>query len=349
MTSPALPRLAYGPTCNGQGHAHGHHDHGHPHGHGHDHAHDHGHGHDHAHGHIGHSHAPDTFGRAFAIGTALNIAFVIVETIFGLRANSVALLADAGHNLGDVLGLLIAWGASILATRGPTTRRTYGFRSSSILAALANAIILLIALGAVAWEAIGRMSHPEPVASKTIIIVAAIGICINGATAMLFMRGRKGDLNIRGAYLHMLADAGVSAGVVIAGIAISLTGLYWLDPFISLGIALIIMIGTWSLLRDSVNLALHAVPAHIDPEEIASCLRALPGVTDVHDLHIWGMSTTDVALTAHLVHPDMVHDDVLLKTACDTLKSRFGIGHATLQVERGSIAHACDLAPASVI
>lgn len=344
MTSPALPRHTHGASCSGDRHAHGHHDHGHAHdGAGHD------HGHGHAHGHAGHSHAPETFGRAFAIGTALNVAFVVVETIFGLRANSVALLADAGHNLGDVLGLLIAWGASILATRGPTSRRTYGFRSSSILAALANAIVLLIALGAIAWEAIGRMSQPEPVASKTIIIVASIGIVINGATAMLFMSGRKGDLNIRGAYLHMLADAGVSAGVVIAGIAISLTGLYWLDPFISLGIALIIMIGTWSLLRDSVNLALHAVPSHIDPDAIHACLRELPGVTDVHDLHIWAMSTTDVALTAHLVHPDAVTDDALLLHACETLKSRFGIGHATLQVERGSTAHACNLAPAHVI
>ena len=334
MTIPAVSQSAPGSSCGGDGDRH---DHGHA-------------GHSHAgHSHAGHSHAPETFGRAFAIGTALNVAFVIVETIFGLRANSVALLADAGHNLGDVLGLLIAWGASVLATRGPTTRRTYGFRSSSILAALANAIILLIALGAVAWEAVGRLSHPEPVASTTIIVVAAIGILINGATAMLFMSGRKGDLNIRGAYLHMLADAGVSAGVVIAGIVISLTGLYRLDPFISLGIALIIMIGTWKLLRDSVNLALHAVPAHIDPDDVQACLRGLPGVTDVHDLHIWGMSTTDVALTAHLVHPDAVHDDMFLLNACNTLKIRFGIGHATLQIERGSTPHACDLAPAHVI
>jgi cobalt-zinc-cadmium efflux system protein len=306
------------------------------------------HGHKHGHGHAGHSHAPGNFGRAFAVGTTLNIAFVIVEAIFGLRANSVALLADAGHNLGDVLGLLIAWGASILATRGPTSRRTYGLRSSSILAALANAIILLFALGAVAWEALGRIAQPQPVASKTIIIVAAIGVVINGATAILFMSGRKGDLNIRGAYLHMLADAGVSAGVVIAGIVMSITGLYWLDPVVSLAVALLIMIGTWSLLRDSVNLALHAVPAHIDPDAIHACLRALPGVTDVHDLHIWGMSTTDVALTAHLVHPEALHDDTLLQHACEAVKSRFGIGHATLQVERGSAAHACTLAPAHI-
>ncbi len=308
-----------------------------------------GHGHAHGHGHAGHSHAPATFGRAFAIGTTLNLAFVIVEAVFGLRANSVALLADAGHNLGDVLGLLIAWGASMLSTREPTRRRTYGLRSSSILAALANAIILLFALGAIAWEAIGRMTQPQPVASTTIIIVAAIGILINGATAMLFMSGRKGDLNIRGAYLHMLADAGVSTGVVIAGIAMSITGFYWLDPVVSLGIALIIMIGTWSLLRDSVNLALHAVPARIDPDAIHACLRELPGVTDVHDLHIWGMSTTDVALTAHLVHPDAMNDDALLLHACETVKSRFGIAHTTLQVERGSDAHACTLAPAHTI
>ena len=332
MTSSLHPAHSHDETCAG-----------------HEHGQSHAHSPGHAHGHAGHSHAPASFGRAFAVGTALNLAFVIIEAFFGLRANSVALLADAGHNLGDVLGLLIAWGASILASRGPTARRTYGFRSSSILAALANAIVLLIALGAVAWEAIGRMSRPEPVASGTIIWVATAGIVINGATALLFMSGRKGDLNIRGAYLHMLADAGVSAGVVIAGIAISLTQLFWLDPFISLGIALIIMIGTWSLLRDSVNLALHAVPAHLDPVEIEACLRTLPGVTGVHDLHIWGMSTTDVALTAHLVHPAIGDDDALLRTAAETLRARFGIVHPTLQIERGTGAQSCHLEPAHVI
>ncbi|MES3035260.1 MAG: cation diffusion facilitator family transporter [Gemmatimonadota bacterium] len=342
MTSPTVPGHARHEPCAD-------HDHGPALGHAHGTGHGHDHAHGHAHGHAGHSHAPASFGRAFAIGTALNLGFVIIEAFFGLRANSVALLADAGHNLGDVLGLLIAWSASILASLSPTARRTYGFRSSSILAALANAIVLLTTLGAVAWEAVGRMSRPEPVASGTIMWVAGAGIIINGATALLFMSGRKHDLNIRGAYLHMLGDAGVSAAVLIAGVGISLTQLYWLDPFISLGIALIIMIGTWSLLRDSVNLALHAVPAHLDPLEIEECLRTLPGVTGVHDLHVWGMSTTEVALTAHLVHPTIGDDDALLRTAAETLRARFGIVHATLQIERGTGAHSCHLEPAHVV
>ncbi len=309
-------------------------------------------GHTHAgqdHGGHGHSHAPASFGRAFAIGTALNVTFVIVETIFGLRANSVALLADAGHNLSDVLGLLIAWGASILAAQGPTARRTYGLRSTSILAALVNAVVLLLAIGAIAWEAIGRVSRPEPVATGTIAWVASIGIIINGATALLFMSGRKTDLNIRGAYMHMLADAAVSAGVVIAGIAMAVTGWLWLDPVISLVIAAVITIGTWGLLRDSVNLALDAVPAHLDPKEVERYLCSLPGVTGVHDLHIWGMSTTDVALTAHLIRPEVCDDDALLIDAAHVLHDRFGISHPTLQIERGHGPHDCHLAPAHVI
>ena len=312
---------------------------------GHDHA-----GHDHAgHGHAGHSHAPASFGRAFAIGTALNLTFVVVEAIFGLRANSVALLADAGHNLSDVLGLLIAWGASVLATRGPTARRTYGLRSTSILAALVNAVVLLLAIGAIAWEAVGRVSRPEPVATGTIVWVAAIGIIINGVTALLFMSGKKTDLNIRGAYMHMLADAAVSAGVVVAGITMAVTGWLWLDPVISLAIAAIITIGTWGLLRDSVNLALDAVPAHLDPAEVTRYLCSLPGVTGVHDLHIWGMSTTDVALTAHLIRPEIGDDDALLVDAAHVLHERFGISHPTLQIERGHGPHDCHLAPAHVI
>ena len=312
---------------------------------------DHGHaGHAHVgHSHAGHSHAPASFGRAFAIGTALNITFVLIEVVFGLRANSIALLADAGHNLSDVLGLLIAWGASVLAARGPTARRTYGFRSSSILAALVNALILLIAIGGIAWEAIGRLSHPESVAAGTIAWVAAAGVVINGATAMMFMSGRKGDLNVRGAYLHMLADAGVSAGVVLGGVLISATGWLWLDPGISITIAVIIAIGTWRLLRDSVNLALDAVPAHLDPAAIDAYLRSLPGVTGVHDLHIWGMSTTDVALTAHLIRPELCDDDELLIEAAHTLGIRYGISHPTLQIERGHGPHDCHLAPAHVI
>ncbi|HYW51431.1 MAG TPA: cation diffusion facilitator family transporter, partial [Gemmatimonadaceae bacterium] len=320
---------------------------GHSHGGGHDHAHDHAHGH--ALGHAGHSHAPASFGRAFAIGIGLNVTFVLVEAFFGFRANSVALLADAGHNLGDVLGLAIAWGASVLATADPTPRRTYGLRSTSILAALVNAVILLIAVGGIAWEAIGRVGRPEPVVAGTMIWVAAAGIVINGATALLFMSGRSADLNLRGAYLHMAADAGVSAGVVIAGLVIAAKNWLWLDPVISIVIALLIAIGTWGLLRDSVNLALDAVPAHVDPGAVQAYLRELPGVTGVHDLHIWGMSTTDVALTAHIIRPQACDDDTLLVDAARVLHERFGISHPTLQVERGNGPHDCRLAPADVI
>jgi cobalt-zinc-cadmium efflux system protein len=310
------------------------------------HAHDDAHA---GHSHAGHSHVPASFGRAFAIGTALNVAFVVVETVFGLRANSVALLADAGHNLSDVLGLLIAWGASVLATRGPTARHTYGLRSSSILAALVNAVVLLIAVGGIAWEAIERIPHPEAIATRTVVWVAAAGILVNGATAMLFMSGRKHDLNIRGAYMHMAADAGVSAGVVVAGLAIAATGWYWLDPVMSLVIAAIIAITTWGLLRDSVNLALDAVPSHVDPAAVDTFLRTLPGVTGVHDLHIWGMSTTDVALTAHLIRPDIGDDDALLVHAAHELQHRFGIAHTTIQIERGHGPHDCHLAPAHIV
>lgn len=313
----------------------------------HHHGHDHGHGH--SHGHAGHSHAPDSFGRAFAIGTALNVGFVLVETFYGLQANSVALLADAGHNLSDVLGLLIAWGASVLALRGPTARRTYGLRSSSILAALGNAVMLMLAIGAIAWEAVTRIPHPEPVDAGTIPWVAAVGIVINGITALLFMSGRKHDLNIRGAYLHMLADAGVSAGVVVAGLAIAATGWLWLDTAISITIALIIAVTTWGLLRDSLDLALDAVPANVDPAAVDAFLRTLPGVTSVHDLHIWGMSTTDVALTAHLIRPEVCDDDALLVSAAHELQHRFGIAHTTIQIERGHGPHDCHLAPTHVI
>lgn len=338
------------------GDEHGAHDHAHdqPHDHAHDHAHDHGdgdaHGHDHAgHSHRGHSHAPASFGRAFAIGATLNIVFVLVETIFGLRANSVALLADAGHNLSDVAGLLIAWGASVLATRGPTVRRTYGLRSTSILAAVVNGVVLMLAIGAIAWEAATRVRVPEAVAAGTIEWVAAVGILVNGFTAFLFLRGRKSDLNIRGAYLHMMADAAISAGVVVTGIIISMTGWLWLDTAVSLAIAAIIAYSTWGLLRESLDLALSAVPAHVDPSAVERYLRGLPGVTGVHDLHIWGMSTTDVALTAHLIRPEVCDDDALLIDAAGTLQSRFGISHPTLQIERGHGPHDCLLAPAHVI
>lgn len=305
-----------------------------------DHAHTHDHGHDHAHHHA-HHHAPARFDRAFALGIGLNSAFVIGEIVFGLRAHSLALLSDAGHNLGDVLGLVLAWGASMLARRAATVRRTYGLRRLTVLAALANALFLLIAVGGVAWEAIHRLFAPQPVASTTVIIVALIGIVINTGTAFGFMAGRHDDLNVRGAYLHMLGDAAASAGVVVAGIVIALTGWLWLDPAVSLVLIALIAIGSWSLLRDAFNLALDAVPSHIDPIAVEQFLGTLPDVREVHDLHIWGLSTTHVALTAHLVRPHVGDEDQLLTNACAQLRARFGIAHATLQLERGTEAHAC--------
>lgn len=293
--------------------------------------------HDHAgHSHgSGHSHAPKDFGRAFAIGVVLNLGFVAIEAIFGILANSTALLADAGHNLSDVIGLLIAWGATILAKRPPTERFTYGLRGTSILAALANAILLIFACGAIAWEAIWRFANPEPVASVTIMVVAGCGILVNGFTAYLFMGGRQGDLNIRGAYLHMVADAGVSLGVVIAGAAIMLTGWLWLDPATSLVIVAVILWSTWGLLRDSINLALAGVPAHIDLAKVRACLQSLPGVARVHHVHVWGMSTNEVALTAHLVMPGGYPGKEFYKRTADELQQRFGIAHPTLQIETG--------------
>ncbi|PKL42987.1 MAG: cation transporter [Candidatus Riflebacteria bacterium HGW-Riflebacteria-1] len=312
------------------------HDHDHEHNHNHcDHSHDHAHDHSHGHSHHhGHSHGPVDYNRAFAIGVALNISFATVEAFYGYFAGSLALVADAGHNFSDVLGLLLAWGGSRLAKSRPSVRRTYGLRSSSILAALFNAVILLVAVGAISWEAIRRFSEPAPVASMTIIWVALIGIIINTATALLFVSGRKEDLNIRGAYLHMAADAAVSAGVVVAGIIILYTGWSWVDPVVSLVIAAVILIGTWGLLRESVDLALHAVPGGIDPQAVHAYLASLPGVTAVHDLHIWGMSTTETALTAHLVKPTSGDDDELIARASKELHERFTIKHTTLQWER---------------
>lgn len=309
-------------------------------------------GHSHAgHSHAGHSHAhgPGSYNSAFAIGISLNLAFVVMEVIYGLRSNSLALVADAGHNFGDVLGLALAWVAAILALRLPTRKHTYGMRRSSILAALANAIFLLITVGAIAWEAIGRFQHPDIVNSQTVIWVAAVGIAINLATALMFFAGRKGDLNIRGAFLHMASDAAVSLGVVIAGVIIGVTGWLWVDPIVSLLIVAIITAGTWSLLRESLHLALDAVPASVELSSVEAYLRALPDVTDVHDLHIWGMSTTDVALTAHLVKPSVGDDDSLLIGTCQELHNRFGIGHATIQIERGHGPHECMQASAEVI
>ncbi|MEO8084413.1 MAG: cation diffusion facilitator family transporter [Ardenticatenales bacterium] len=302
----------------------------------------------HAHGH-NHSHAPADFGRAFAVGVALNVGFVAVEAFFGLSSRSLALLADAGHNLGDVVGLLLAWGASVLAGGLPTERRTYGLRRTSIMAALLNAVVLLVAVGGIAWEALLRLRQPEPVAGGTVMAVAAVGIVVNGVTAWLFMAGRKHDMNIRGAFLHMAADAAVSLGVVAAALAMRLTGWLWLDPVVSLVIAVAITASTWGLLRESLDLALDAVPRGIHPAEVAAYLADLPGVEAVHDLHIWGMSTTEAALTVHLVKPDARIDDALLARICRDLHDRFGIEHATVQFELGDEAHPCGQAPVEVV
>lgn len=298
--------------------------------HHHHHHHDHAHGHSHGHGH---SHAPASFGRAFAIGIALNLGFVIVEAVYGVIAGSMALVADAGHNLSDVLGLVIAWGARILSARPPSARFTYGFKSSSILAALGNAAFLLVALGAILVETIRRLIEPEPVAGGPVMAVAAVGIVINTATALMFMRGRHHDINIRGAYLHMAADAAVSAGVVVAGLLITLTGAQWIDPVTSLLIVAIIAVGTWGLLKDSLRMSLHAVPPGIDEGKVRAFLTGLNGVEAVHDLHIWPMSTTETALTAHLVMPGGYPGDTFLHHLAHELEHDFGIGHTTVQVE----------------
>lgn len=288
-----------------------------------------------------HSHAPAQYNKAFALGIILNLGFVIVEFVFGQLAHSMALVADAGHNLSDVLSLALAWGAAVLTRRKPTLERTYGLRRSSILAALTNAVVLLIALGAIALEAIQRFTHPQPIATTTVIWVALVGILINGSTALLFLSGRKADLNVRGAYLHMVADAAVSLGVVIAGLVIWKTGWLWIDPVTSLAIAAVIFIGTWNLLRDSVDLALDAVPKNIDIQEVRVYLESLPEVRELHDLHVWGMSTTEAALTAHLVLHDNQPDDAFLAKVTYDLHERFGIEHATLQTECGDPAHPC--------
>ena len=287
--------------------------------------------------------SPIDFGAAFAIGVMLNLLLVVLQVVFGIFAHSLALIADAGHNMGDVLGLLLAWGASRLSRMAPTERRTYGLRSSSILAALFNAIFLLVAVGAIAWEAIRRFGARVEVAAPTVIWIAAIGILINGVTALMFMSGRKRDLNIRAAFAHMAADAAISLGVVLAGFAILATGQHWIDPAVSLVIAAIIVLGTWGLLRDSINLALHAVPEGIEIREVRKYLVNLPHVTAVHDLHVWPMSTTETALTAHLVRDVDECDCSLLLQAAKDLRDQFQIHHATLQFETPD--HECNLAP----
>ena len=292
---------------------------------------------------MNHDHDHANYDKAFAIGITLNVSYVIVEAVFGAFAHSLALVADAGHNLSDVLSLLLAWGASRLSRMQPTERYTYGLRSSSILASLINAIILLIAIGAIAWEAIQRFNQRQEIPGGTVMAVAAFGVVVNALTALLFVKGRESDLNIKGAFLHMAADAGVSLGVVVAGFAIIRTGLSWIDPATSLLIVAIIAVGTWSLLRDSARLALHAVPPNIDANEVKAYLSALPEVVGVHDLHIWPMSTTDTALTAHLEMPDGSSGDEFLHNVCKHLHDQFKIEHCTIQIEQD--AKACSLAP----
>jgi cobalt-zinc-cadmium efflux system protein len=298
-------------------------------------------GHSHSHDHT-HGHAPANFDRAFAIGILLNSVFVLVEAGFGLWSGSMALIADAGHNLSDVMSLLIAWMANWMARKPPSARYTYGYKSSSILAALANAGLLLVAIGAILFETVNRLFDPAPVQGWTMVIVAGVGIVVNTATALLFVRGRKDDLNIRGAFLHMAADALVSVGVVIAGIVILLTGAMWVDPATSLVIVAVIGVGTWGLLKDSVKMGLQAVPEKIDEAAVRAYLTSLPGVEAMHDLHIWPMSTTETALTVHLVMPGGHPGDEFLHALAHELEHRFSIEHATVQVETGTNAGCAD-------
>jgi cobalt-zinc-cadmium efflux system protein len=311
-------------------------------------AHQHAH-HDHAH-HGHHAHGPiDPANRAFAVGVVLNLVFVVVEVFFGFWANSLALLADAGHNFSDVIGLLIAWGAIALAKRRPSARFTYGLRSSTIMAALINAMILLVAVGGIVWEGVHRLAAPEMVNGSAMIWVALFGVFINIGTALMLQYGSKHDINMRGAYLHMMADAAVSLGVVFSGLAMLWLGWLWLDGAMSILIAVVILLSTWGLFRESINLSLHAVPAQIEVGRVREFLGGLKGVAEVHDLHIWAMSTTEVALTAHLLMPNGHPGDLFLNDVSEELDKKFHIHHATLQVEIGNSDVSCRLAPEEVV
>lgn len=305
----------------------------------------HGHHHGHQHGHQHHAHAPASFDRAFAIGIVLNAGFVAVEAWVGWKIGSLALLADAGHNLSDVAGLVLAWGGALAGRLRPDARHTYGWKRASILAAFANALLLLVAMGSLAWEALQRLGQPEPVEAWTMIAVAGVGIVVNTATALLFMRGRAHDLNIRGAFLHMAADALVSAGVVLAGVLLLWQGWAWIDPVVSLLIAAVIVVGTWGLFRQSLHLLFDGVPAHIDLDEVRQELLALPGVQRVHDLHVWAMGSNEIALTAHLLMPGGGADDAFFHLATDRLQQRFGIRHVTLQPVRETVMAGCQIEP----
>jgi cobalt-zinc-cadmium efflux system protein len=306
--------------------------------------------HDHSsHDHSAHGHGRLDYGRAFAIGIALNLGYVAAEAIAGVVSGSLALLADAGHNLGDVLGLSLSWWAAMLSRRQPSGRFTYGLRSSSILAALANAVILLVVTGGIAWEAVLRLADPVPVANRIMIAVAAVGIAVNGGTALLFASGRGRDLNVKSAFVHMAADALVTAGVVLAGIAIGLTGWLWLDPAVSLIVSAVIVVGSWGLLKSAIRLALDAVPEGLDADAVRAHLAALPGVAALHDLHIWGMSTTETAMTCHLMMPGGHPGDAVLNAITHELRDRFGIAHSTIQIELADSDEICALTPEHVV
>lgn len=307
------------------------------------------HQHNHSGGRHHHHVAPNKQGRIFAFVIILNTVFVVIEFGYGFIANSTALVADAGHNISDVLSLLLAWSAIILTRKQPSQRYTYGLRSTSILAALANAMLLLVVSGGIAWEAIHRFSQPPAVDSLTVSVVAAVGIFVNGLSAWLFMKGSKKDLNIRGAYLHMAADTAVSLAVVIAGVVIFYTSWYWLDPVISLVIVIVILVGTWGLLLDSLKLALNAVPEGIDVPAIHEYLSQLSGVTDIHDLHIWGLSTTETALTVHLVMPGGHSGDAFMDDIIQTLNEHYSVHHSTLQIEQGTTNHTCSLSATQAV
>ncbi len=298
-------------------------------------------GHDHAHAH--------DYSRAFRIGMTLNTAFVCLELYFGLQSHSLALLADAGHNFSDVLGLAAAWGAAVLSRKIPSLRYTYGFRSSSILAGLFNALLLLVVTGGIIWEALSRLSHPSPIGGKTVIGIALLGFLVNLFTAILLHHRHEEDLNVRAAFLHMASDAALSLGVAVSGAIVLFTGFYRLDPLVSLAISAAIIYGTWDILKHSTGLALHAVPSNIDPKRVRDYFSSLAGVHEVHDLHIWGMSTTESALTVHLVMPQGHPGDAFMAKIAQDLRDLFHIGHATMQVEIGDPMHPCALAPEHLV
>lgn len=320
------------------------HNHDHKHDHKHEHSADPHHGHDHGPGGHHHHPVPTDFNLAFACAVSLNLLFTLFEGGYAIFAHSMSLLADAGHNLGDVLGLSLAWGANWLLTKAATERYSYGYKSTTIIASIINALLLVATSAIIAYESIGKLFHPAIVNEHVVIIVALVGIFINGGTALMFMRGHKEDLNIKGAYLHLAADALVSIGVVVAGIIILFTKWYWVDPVVGLLIVATIIAGTWGLLRHSLDLLLDAVPRHINQTGVATYLSSIPGVTAVHDLHIWGLSTKEVALTAHLVMPEQELHDADYSRIAEALKHDFKIGHVTLQVEKGSLEHNCNQA-----